>query len=144
MQTPMDICRQSPWPPNVMDERRGLYNCDEMIATREQQMNNCRQQKCGSHFSSLSAARTLLACVHLHTLAAFTCTLTDPYCTVCFYSFPHRGPFAIVFWFVVFSAHQLEQAWWFYEDFIADAHKHLPHFKLKVGPRKTDGLTMDS
>ncbi|CAM9462405.1 unnamed protein product [Ectocarpus sp. 6 AP-2014] len=26
---------------------------------------------------------------------------------------------------------QLEQAWWFYEDFIADAHKHLPHFKLK-------------
>lgn len=27
---------------------------------------------------------------------------------------------------------QLEQAWWFYEDHIADAHKHLPHFKLKV------------
>lgn len=27
---------------------------------------------------------------------------------------------------------QLEQAWWFYEDFIADAHRHLPHFKLKV------------
>ncbi|CAN0446244.1 unnamed protein product, partial [Ectocarpus sp. 12 AP-2014] len=26
---------------------------------------------------------------------------------------------------------QLEQAWWFYEDFIADAHQHLPHFKLK-------------
>ncbi|CAM9469416.1 unnamed protein product, partial [Hapterophycus canaliculatus] len=26
---------------------------------------------------------------------------------------------------------QLEQAWWFYEDHIADAHKHLPHFKLK-------------
>ncbi|CAM9665427.1 unnamed protein product [Choristocarpus tenellus] len=26
---------------------------------------------------------------------------------------------------------QLEQAWWFYEDFIADVHPHLPHFQLK-------------
>lgn len=23
---------------------------------------------------------------------------------------------------------QIEQAWWFYEDFMADKHKHLPHF----------------
>lgn len=34
----------------------------------------------------------------------------------------------------IFVVDQLEQAWWFYEDFIADAHKHLPHFKLKVLP----------
>ena len=24
---------------------------------------------------------------------------------------------------------QIEQAWWFYEDFLADEHSHLPHFK---------------
>ncbi len=27
---------------------------------------------------------------------------------------------------------QIEQAWWFYEDFMADKHSNLPHFsKLK-------------